>query len=60
MLAKKPEQDTAPERPGLMLRRERGARGMERAWAWSEGSQDKAERGRSHVPWAQAGMKSIA
>lgn len=32
MLAKKTEQDTAPERPGLMLRRERGARGMERAW----------------------------
>jgi len=27
--------------------------------AWSEGSQDKGQRGRSPVPWAQAGMERI-
>ena len=32
MLAKKTEQGTALERPGFMPRRERGGKGMERAW----------------------------
>ena len=32
MLVKKTEQDTALERPGLMSRKDRGDRGMERAW----------------------------
>lgn len=46
MLAKKTEQDTAPERPGLMLRRERGARGMKGAWGLERGQPGQGGEGR--------------
>lgn len=45
MLAKKPEQDTALERPGFMLRRERGDRGMERAWGLERGQPGQGGEG---------------
>lgn len=42
---KKTEQDTALETPGLMLRREKGARGMEGAWGLERGQPGQGGEG---------------